>query len=126
MVSNCVDGGPQWLGVARHLSLLAPCLAPTSSLSSLAFEWQKTVLIELYPESSASARPAAQSSRPDLRHCVHALDIQAGRSPASRTRARNSPGPGPVTDRLIRITTVLTVVAIAGFAAITSYQHAAS
>ena len=33
-------------------------------------------------------------------------------------------GAGPVTDRLIRITTALAVIAVAGVAAIISYQHA--
>jgi hypothetical protein len=46
------------------------------------------------------------------------------RLPGRRPHRSRAPSGAAVTDRLIRITTALAVVAVAGVAAIISYQHA--
>jgi Protein of unknown function (DUF2637) len=50
--------------------------------------------------------------------------LAAGYGDDDPVRGRLARGAGPVTDRLIRITTALAVVAVAVVAAIISYQHA--
>lgn len=86
----CVDGIRQWLSVARHLSLLAPCMAPWILLASLMFGWAKTVSIEL--SLSRRLLPARATLTPRFMPRCPCHGQSVGRSPAGRASSMGLPG----------------------------------